>query len=130
MGFSKFVMTSTSSIFYSLLGVIFCLGFLLKAGAAPFHSYKVSLFKGLPVYSVYIYTIVFYTTYITYFAYLLPVLIHTTGIVSGLITVAIIVFGTCFVTTSLYTNRQLKAFLALSSSLNALLVLSLLLSVA
>lgn len=129
MYFSKFTMVSTSSIFYSMLGVFFSLGFLLKAGAAPFHLYKVSLYKGLPLFSVIVYTFIFYITYILYFSAIIPVLVHTTGIVSGLFTLLTLVLGTIYLTSSLYSNRNLKSFLALSSSINAITVLILLVAV-
>jgi predicted MFS family arabinose efflux permease len=128
-GFSKFTLISTSSIFYSLLGLIFSLGFLLKSGAAPFHTYKITIYKGLPILSIVNYTFMFYTTYIVYFSYIIPTLVHTTGLVSGLFILFTIVVGTVTLLTSMFSNKHLKTFLALSSSLNVISVLLILISI-
>lgn len=129
MYFSKFTMISTSSIFYSMLGLFFSFGFLLKAGAAPFHLYKVSLYKGLPIFSAVVYTFMFYLTYIIYFSFIMPVLVHTTGVVSSLFILFVLVIGTLYLLSALYSNRNLKSFLALSSSINAITIFILLISV-
>lgn len=129
MYFSKFTMISTSSLFYSTLGLFFSLGFLLKAGAAPFHLYKVSVYKGIPLFSVIVYTFIFYLTYMMYFSYLIPVLVHTTGILTTLFMLFTLTVGTIYLTTALYNNRNLKTFLALSSSINAITILLILISV-
>lgn len=129
MYFSKFTMISTSSLFYSTLGLFFSLGFLLKAGAAPFHLYKVSVYKGIPLFSVIVYTFIFYLTYMMYFSYLVPILVHTTGMLTSLFMLFTLVVGTIYLTTALYNNRNLKTFLALSSSINAITILLILISV-
>lgn len=129
IGFSRFTLISTSSIFYSLLGLIFSLGFLLKAGAAPFHTYKVAVYRGLPLLSVLNYTFMFYTTYIVYFSYVIPVLVHTTGLVSGLFILLTVVVGSITLLVSMFSNRHLKSFLALSSSLNIISIILILLCV-
>lgn len=127
--FSKFTMISTTSLFYSLLGLMFSLGFLLKAGAAPFHTYKLTLYRGLPLLSIVNYTFMFYITYIVYFSYIIPILVHTTGIISSLFLLLIIVLGSIMLLISLFSNRQLKSFLALSSSINIISILLILLCV-
>lgn len=126
--FHDIVPLSTSSVFYKSLGLFFSLGFLLKAGAAPFHVYKVSLFKGLPLFSVMVYTSMFYLTYISYFAYLMPTLVYTTGLASTVVSLITLLVGTVLLLNSLFSNRHLKSFLALSSSLNAVMVVLLLLA--
>jgi len=126
MAFSQHTKTSISSVFYSLLGLLFTLGFFIKSGAAPFHMYKVSIYKGLPLFSVFNYTLIFYITYISYFSYIIPLLVHTTGTLSCLASLLILVAGSVSLLLSLFNNRYIKAFLALSSSLNAISVLLLL----
>lgn len=125
--FYNILSLSTSSLFYKSLGIFFSLGFLLKAGAAPFHVYKVSLFKGIPLFSVIVYTSMFYLTYISYFAYLMPTLVYTTGLASTAVSLLTLLVGTVLLLNSLFSNRHLKSFLALSSSLNALMIVMLLL---
>ena len=114
--------------FYSIIGALFVLGFLLKAGAAPFHTYKVYMFNGLPLYSVIIYTSLFYITYLSYFAYIIPVIILPYSNLSVLIILSVTVLGLVYLTNDLFANRYLKAFFALSSALNAVMLTLLLIS--
>lgn len=118
-----------NSFFYSSLGLLFSLGFLLKAGAAPFHMYKVSLYEGLPLFSIFNYTLMFYVTYLFYFSYLIPVLVQSSGLLSTLVATLVTLLGLLTLSVSLFSNRHLKTFLALSSSLNAALLFMLLLSI-
>lgn len=119
---------SVSTYFYSTIGALFVLGFLLKAGAAPFHTYKVYMFSGLPLYSLVIYTSLFYLTYLSYFAYLIPTIVLPYSNLSTLVIIVVTVLGLLYLTNDLFTNRYLKAFFALSSSLNAVMLLLVLLS--
>lgn len=127
--FSNAVIVSLSSYFYSILSSFFVLGFLLKAGAAPFHTYKVHMFHGLPLFSVIIYTSLFYITYLAYFAYLTPTIVLPSCNLGSLITVVVTTLGLIYLINDLFTNRYLKAFLALSSALNAAMMIFILLSI-
>lgn len=126
--FSDKIVMSVSTYFYSTIGALFVLGFLLKAGAAPFHTYKVYMFSGLPLYSLVIYTSLFYLTYLSYFAYLIPTIVLPYSNLSTLVIIVVTVLGLLYLTNDLFTNRYLKAFFALSSSLNAVMLLLVLLS--
>jgi len=127
--FSDKITMSISSYFYSILSSFFILGFLLKAGAAPFHTYKMHMFRGLPLFSVIIYTSLFYVTYLVYFAYLIPVIILSSFDLGAIVIMVVTVLGIVYLTNDLFTNKHLKTFFALSSALNATTLIFLLLSI-
>lgn len=127
--FNKVTLLSINSFYYSLLGLLFSLGFLLKAGAAPFHLYKASLYKGLPLFSIFNYTLVFYLTYLMYFSLIIPVIVQSSGTLSVYFLAALTIISLVLLSASLFSNRHLKTFLALSSALNAAVLIMILISV-
>lgn len=127
--FDNVLLKSISSIYYPILGLLFSFGFLLKAGAAPFHLYKASLYKGLPLFSILNYTLVFYLTYLIYFSLIIPVIVQSSGILSVYFLAAVTLVSLLLLSTSLFSNRHLKTFLALSSALNAAVLVMILISV-
>jgi len=128
VSFTDVIAKSTGTEFYQLIGALFIFGFLLKAGSTPFHMYKVNLFQGLPIFSTIVYTFIFYLTYISYFAYLLPSVMYLTGTTGVILSLTMLIVGIVLLLGALFSNRYLKSFLALSSSINAAIILLLLFS--
>ena len=50
---------STHTIFVVLWDFLFIFGFFLKAGIAPFHLFKIEIYRGLPFFTVFIYTFLY-----------------------------------------------------------------------
>jgi len=121
MGFllrSTLSFSTTNPMTVILAVVPFLVGFWIKLGLAPFFIYKVEVYKGLPLY-----TVVFYS--LMYFAYFVGALLFFTNyyfgsalalvrpvlLLASLLALSVVIF--------LFDTQSIRNFFALSSVLMA-----------
>lgn len=114
-----------------LLGIgivwsILIFSIFLKCGVAPIYIWKPKFFRGLPLH-----TICFYTTFFYFFIFLFIITFIGTYLANILyyfviVNITLLVTGFIILTTLLCESYYLKSFMAMSSILNSLLVLLLL----
>lgn len=98
----------------------------LKCGVAPVYIWKPKFFRGLPLH-----TICFYATFFYFFTFLFIITLVGTYLANILyyfviVNIVLLITGFIILTTVLCESYYLKSFMAMSSILNSLLVLSLL----
>lgn len=111
------------TLFYLTLNwfnLMFCI--FLKCGIAPFYFWKPTFFKGIPLHALYVYIFFFYFFLFLFIIYFLLVYMSDLFIFNILVNLASLLLGTTVLLFILYESYVLKAFFAISSILNSLLV--------
>lgn len=99
---------------------LFCI--FLKCGLAPFYFWKPTFFKGMSFHALFFYIFFFYYFLILYFAYVLIILLNEVFYFNILVSLFLLSFGLLMLIFILFESYYIKAFFALSSILNTLLV--------
>lgn len=110
------------SAFIVLWDFLFIFGFFLKAGIAPLHLFKIEVYRGLPFFTIFIYTFLYFLSFFLYFIYMVHWLLPHILYYNTYFLELIIIFGVLYLSATLFSNRHLKTFLALSSILNSLII--------
>lgn len=99
--------------------VILAMGFVLKLGVAPFFAYKVEIYRGLPLYALFFYSVVYFVVFFTATMVLFSYYFAVGGaLLRPLATVALIT--ACLVMVIfMFDSQALRNFFALSSLVNA-----------
>jgi hypothetical protein len=114
---------SLKDLFYvSLSWFNFLICIFLKCGLAPFYFWKPTFFKGMSMHSLFFYTFFFYFFLILYFTYVLLVLLNEVFYFNIFVNILLLTFGLVMLSFILFESYYLKAFFALSSILNTLLI--------
>lgn len=113
---TKYFFATTFATFI-LLMVIF-----LKCGLVPLHIWKPTVFKGMTLQAVFFYIAFYYFFLLLFFIYLLVVYCTDFICYNRISFSATIVVGILILITILVESFHLKAFLAMSSILNTLLI--------
>ena len=111
---------TTNLLFIYLNLLIFFLAFTIKLGISPFFIFKLEIYKGLPLYNVFFYSTVFFLIFFTLFFlvlfYYLPILTLTLKFFLLLIILVSVILVVFFI----FDNILLRNFFALSSLINSL----------
>jgi hypothetical protein len=114
---------SLKDLFYiSLAWFNFLVCIFLKCGLAPFYFWKPTFFKGMSLHALFFYLTFFYFFLILYFAYVLIILLNEVFYFNIFINILLLSSGLVLLTVTLLESYYLKAFFALSSILNTLLI--------
>lgn len=108
------------SISLTWLAFLFCI--FLKCGLVPFYFWKPLFFKGIPLHSLFFYIVFFYFFLFSFFTYFFTVYMHEIFYFNLFINFLLIVTGVVVLTFVICESFYLKAFLAMSSILNTLLI--------
>lgn len=111
------------SIFFTSLvwfNFMFCI--FLKCGLVPFYFWKPVFFKGIPAHALFFYIFFFYFSIFLFFIYFLIVYLSDIFYFNLIINLILIVLGIFFLMFILCESYYIKAFLAMSSILNTLLI--------
>lgn len=101
-----------------LLILIFIFGVFLKLGITPFHLFKVEVYKGLPLLSIFFYTTYYFIVFFTFFVFLFSELFYTFINQYFLLFTLILFFGSIYVIVLLFDVIFLKAFFTYSTIIN------------
>jgi hypothetical protein len=122
--FYYYILSGNSKSFTLLslvwLSFLFCL--FLKCGLVPFFFWKPIFFKGIPLHSLFFYIIFFYFFLFLYFSIFLLVHLNELFYFNVYLNLTFAVVGVVFLIFILCESFYTKAFLAMSSILNTLLL--------
>lgn len=110
------------SVFIVLWDFLFIFGFFLKAGIAPLHLFKIEVYRGLPFFTIFVYTFLYFLSFFLYFIYMVHWLMPHILYYNMYILEVVIVYAVLYLSATLFSNKHLKTFLALSSILNSLVI--------
>lgn len=106
----------------------FIIGFFLKVGLAPFHLYKLEVYRGLPFITIYIYTLIFFLGYFLYFSILLLCNLNSFFVYYWIVIFLLVFVGVIYVIFLLFDVNFIKNFFAYSTVINIVLLLCIILS--
>lgn len=117
-----------NNVYKYLLFFVFLFSFFLKIGFTPVQLFKIEIYKGLPIISIFFYTTFYFFVYFTYFS--LFIFVHLSNFLNYFyfFIIFIIFFGGLYVLSLLFDLNFIKAFFAYSTLINSILFFSLLLS--
>lgn len=107
----------------SFAWVLFLVCTFLKCGIAPFYLWKPAFFKGMGLVTLFFYVYVFYFSVFFYFLYILFFYLNELFFFNLYVVVWFLILATLSLSVILFESFYLKAFLALSSILNSVLIL-------
>lgn len=113
-------LSSLASLALSWFLILFCI--FLKCGIVPFYLWKPAFFRGMTLLSLFFYIYIYYFTIFFYFVYVIFLNLNELFTFNLYIVVFLVVVGTLALTSILFESFYIKAFLALSSILNSLLI--------
>ena len=115
--------SDVKSLFFISLtwfNLMFCI--FLKCGLVPFYFWKPIFFKGIPIHALFIYIFFFYFSLFLFFIYFFIIYLNELFYFNIFINLILLVIGILFLVFIICESYYLKAFLAMSSILNTLLI--------
>lgn len=104
-----------------MLVLITC--FIFKLGIAPMQLYKLEIYKGLPILTIYFYTTFYFLSFFSFFMLIyiqyLTAYIHLNWLILFIITI----LGAIYIIPKLFDVSNFKLFLAYSTIINSLIFL-------
>lgn len=111
---------TTFSILLVWSTFIFCI--FLKCGLVPFYFWKPIFFKGIPLHSLFFYVVFFYFFLFSFFIYFFLIYLNEIFYFNILVNISLLILGLFLLIFIICESFYIKAFLAMSSILNTLLV--------
>lgn len=99
---------------------LFCI--FLKCGLVPFYFWKPTFFKGIPVHALFFYIVFFYFLLFSFFIYFLIIYLNELFYFNLSINLLLLTLGLVWLVVIICESYHIKAFLAMSSILNTLIV--------
>ena len=121
----NFLLTTASlrSVFVlSLSWLLLLLCVFIKCGVVPFYLWKPAFFKGMSILSLFFYIYVYYFSIFLYFVYVMYFYLNELFSFNLYLMSLFAILGTVSISVLLFESFYLKAFLALSSIVNSLLI--------
>lgn len=97
---------------------IMALGFMLKLGVAPFFAYKVEIYKGLPLYALFFYSVIYFVAFFTVFLIIFTYYFALGGTLMRPLFSLILTLGCLTMAIFMFDSQALRNFFALSSLVN------------
>lgn len=110
----------TSLVKLNFFIVLFFIALFFKLGITPFHFYKLDIYKGLPLISLFFYNIFFFISFLLFFIILFFYYFNNMYIIYINMLYVFIFFGFLFLISLMFNVLNLKSFLAYSTSINLL----------
>lgn len=118
-----FYRLSSNSIYKSNLLYItvpLFLGLIIKLGISPFHMYKIEIYKGLPLVSLFFYTTFYFLIYWFFFFVFIFFFFYSHKFILSVIILVIFFLSIAYLISVLFDGFIIKMFLSLSTILNSL----------
>lgn len=103
-----------------LLVLVFILGVFFKLGITPFHLFKIEVYKGLPLLSIFFYTTYYFVVFFTFFLFLMSDFLHSFIGQYFLFLFLMLFLGSIYVIVLLFDVTFLKAFFTYSTIINTI----------
>lgn len=100
--------------------VLLFFSFFCKLGIAPLQVFKVEVYNGLPLLSIFFYTVYYFLVFFTFFAFFLFQMTISFILVSNFIMYLFLWVGIFYIISLLFDITQLKTFLTYSTVLNSI----------
>jgi len=125
-----FIITSTTKDVSTLSFVwsLFLLVLFLKCAITPLYLWKPTFFKGLPLFTLFFYIAVFYFFIFIFFSNFVLTLFSDLLFLNTTFLLLVLLISTLLLPIIIYDSLNLKSFFALSSIMNSIIVLFILLS--
>lgn len=101
-------------------------GIFLKLGMSPLHLYKIEVYKGLPLLSIFFYTTYFFFAFVSFFSYMGLFLLNVFSIYWIYFFSITFIIGAILLISLLFDVQYVKAFFAYSTIINVTLIMLLL----
>lgn len=119
---------SFNIVYKYLLFFVFLFSFFLKIGFTPLQLFKIEVYKGLPMISIFFYTTFYFFVYFTYFSLFIFVYLFNFLNYFFFFILFVIILGGFYILSLLFDLNFIKAFFAYSTLINSILFFSLLFS--
>lgn len=105
-------------ILLSFLGLMFVFSLFFKIGVAPFHLFKIEIYKNIPYISILFYTTYYISVFLFFFLYFISNLYINLFMYIWIIFSIILLIGSIYVISLLFDVNLIKAFFAYSTIIN------------
>ena len=100
------------------LSLMFILGLFFKIGVAPFHLFKIEIYKTIPYISILFYTTYYISVFLFFFLYFLSNLYISLFMYIWIIFSIVLLLGSLYIISLLFDVNFIKAFFAYSTIIN------------
>ena len=100
------------------LSLIFLFSLFFKIGVAPFHLFKIEIYKSIPYLSILFYTTYYISTFLFFLLYLLSNLYVSLFVYIWFIFSFLLIIGSIYIVSLLFDVNFIKAFFAYSTIIN------------
>ena len=100
------------------LSLIFIFSLFFKIGIAPFHLFKIEIYKSIPYLSILFYTTYYISTFLFFLLYLLSNLYMSLFLYIWFIFSVMLIIGSIYIVSLLFDVNFIKAFFAYSTIIN------------
>ena len=105
-------------ILLTLLSLIFLFSLFFKVGVAPFHLFKIEIYKSIPYLSILFYTTYYIAAFLFFLLYLLSNLYVSLFFYIWFIFSLTLILGSVYIISLLFDVNFIKAFFAYSTIIN------------
>lgn len=112
--------TQTSSNTLRMLFIVFLTSIFFKLGMAPFHLFKIEVYKGIPFLSIFFYTTYYFIIFFIFFIFLLSDLLAIFTVQYVIFLSVLLLIGSIYTIILLFDVSFLKAFFAYSTIINSI----------
>lgn len=106
----------------SVTWFLFVLCIFIKGGVVPFYIWKPSFFKGISYTALFFYVYVYYFSLFFYLIYWISLILNELLLFNMYLVIGLVSFGAVVISGILFESFYIKAFIALSSILNSLIM--------
>lgn len=110
----------TNHIFLNILLCIFILSIFFKLGVTPFHLFKIEVYKGVPLLSIFFYTTYYFIIFFVFLIYILSDFLISFSIQYYSIISILLLISSIYVVVLLFDVNFLKAFFTYSTVINTI----------
>lgn len=110
----------TSNIILNMLLSIFILSIFFKLGVTPFHLFKIEVYKGVPLLSIFFYTTYYFIVFFVFLIYILSDFLISFSIQYYPIVSILLLISSIYVIVLLFDVNFLKAFFTYSTIINTI----------
>ena len=110
----------TNTTLHRILISVFLFSIFFKLGITPFHLFKIEVYKGIPLLSIFFYTTYYFIVFFIFFLYFLSDFIGAYVTYYYLILVLLLFVGSCYIIVLLFDVSFLKAFFTYSTIINTI----------
>jgi hypothetical protein len=102
-------------VFGSFILTVLITGFFIKLGLSPYQFFKIETYKGIPLYMVVIYTVLYLIVYVYFFIFIFLCQLTVLKEFTGSYILFILFFSVVYLFSLLFDTKNFKAFLSYST---------------